>query len=250
MKYSTLIFDLDGTLAPSKEKPSDSMLAVLCEALKYFKIAVISGASFEQFQKQLVAHLPCTDLSNLLLAPTNGSAIYIFSNNEWVCLEKSVLEESDKKEIFDVVKNTMDKFQIPFDDTYGTQIEDRKTQITFSGLGSRAPISIKANWDKDASKRLEMANYIKEQLPEFEVRVGGMTSIDITAKGFDKATAIIKIEKYLNLNTDEILFMGDALFPGGNDEPAKSTGVDTLQVSVPEDTEKKILDLIEEKVRA
>jgi HAD superfamily hydrolase (TIGR01484 family) len=244
MKYSTLIFDLDGTLAPSKARPSESMCNTLCEALKYFKIAVISGARFEQFQEQLVAHLPCIDLSNLMLAPTNGSAIYSFTKGEWQCLEKNILIEEDKERIFIAIKKAMAECDIAPDDTYGPQIDDRETQITFSGCGSIAPISIKESWDADASLRIKMANIIKEQIPEFEVRVGGMTSIDVTAKGFDKASAIIKIEKYLNIKTEEILFMGDALFQGGNDEPAKRTGVDTLQVKNPEETEEKIKELL------
>lgn len=247
MKYTTLIFDLDGTLAPSKERPSESMCQTLCDALKHFKIAVISGASFEQFQKQLVAHLPCADLSNLMLAPTNGSAIYSFLNGEWKCLEKSGLKDDEKEKIFSAIKGTMLEFGVLEDSTYGTQIEDRGTQVTFSGCGSTAPISVKKIWDPDNSLRIKMANYIKEKIPEFEVRVGGMTSIDITEKGFDKASATRKIEKYLNITKDEILFMGDALFPGGNDEPEKWTGVDTLQVKNPDETEEKIKELIKEK---
>ncbi len=244
MKYTTLIFDLDGTLAPSKERPSESMCATLCESLNYFKVAVISGASFEQFQKQLVANLPCADLSNLMLAPTNGSAIYSFQNREWKCLEKSVLKDEDKSRIFTAIKNAMGKCGVAEDNTYGTQIDDRETQVTFSGCGSTAPISVKENWDKDSTLRLRMADYIKSELPEFEVRVAGMTSVDVTAKGFDKESAIYKIEKYWNITKDEILFMGDALFEGGNDEPAKNTGVDTIQVYSIEETENKIKELI------
>ena len=71
-----------------------------------------------------------------------------------------------------------------------------------------------------------------------------MTSIDVTAKGFDKESAIYKIEQYFNIKTEEILFIGDALFHGGNDEPAKETHVDTLQISGPEETEIKIRELI------
>jgi phosphomannomutase len=245
MKYTTLIFDLDGTLAPSKAPPSGSMCQNLCEALKHFKIAVISGASFEQFQKQLVAYLPCSDFSNLMLAPTNGSSIYSFKDGKWNCLEKSVLSKEDKDKIFEVIEGAMKECHVIKNNTYGEQIEDRETQITFSGCGSRAPISVKEIWDPDNSLRIKMANYIKQQLPEFEVRVGGMTSIDVTAKGFDKASATNKIEKYLNVKREEILFMGDALFAGGNDEPEKSTGVDTLQVSGPNQTEKEIKELIE-----
>ena len=240
MKYSTLIFDLDGTLAPSKERPSESMCQTLCEALKQFKIAIISGARFEQFQKQLLTHLSCADLSNMILAPTNGAAIYIFSKGEWECLEKRTLTEEEKKNIFEVFNKAIKEFNVSTENLYGVQVEDRETQITFSGCGSTAPIEVKEKWDPDESLRIKMANYMKELLPEFEIKVGGMTSIDVTRKGFDKARAIDRIQQYLNVPDEQVLFMGDALFPNGNDEPAKKTGVDTIQVKNPEDTEEKI----------
>jgi glyoxylase-like metal-dependent hydrolase (beta-lactamase superfamily II) len=35
---------------------------------------------------------------------------------------------------------------------------------------------------------------------------------------------------------DDILFVGDALFPGGNDAPVKDMGIDCLESKGPEDT--------------
>ncbi|MEK7343368.1 MAG: HAD family hydrolase, partial [Pseudomonadota bacterium] len=34
----------------------------------------------------------------------------------------------------------------------------------------------------------------------------------------------------------EMLFIGDALFPGGNDYPAKELGLDTVRVRDPQET--------------
>ncbi len=37
-----------------------------------------------------------------------------------------------------------------------------------------------------------------------------------------------------------MLFVGDALFPGGNDYPAKATGVDSIEVRDPNETKRVI----------
>ena len=35
---------------------------------------------------------------------------------------------------------------------------------------------------------------------------------------------------------DAMMFVGDAIFPGGNDYPAKELGLDTVRVRDPQDT--------------
>jgi phosphomannomutase len=58
-------------------------------------------------------------------------------------------------------------------------------------------------------------------IPEFSVRMGGATSIDVTKPGIDKAYGIRKLRDILGISLKEMIFIGDALFPGGNDYPAK-----------------------------
>jgi len=73
-------------------------------------------------------------------------------------------------------------------------------------------------------------------IPEFAINLGGATSIDVTKRGIDKAYGMHKLEEVLKIGIDEMLFIGDALFDGGNDHPAKTTGADCIQVRDPEDT--------------
>jgi glyoxylase-like metal-dependent hydrolase (beta-lactamase superfamily II) len=44
----------------------------------------------------------------------------------------------------------------------------------------------------------------------------------------------------LGVPVDDMLFVGDALFPGGNDHPARRTGVVCIQVRDPEETKRVI----------
>ena len=48
-------------------------------------------------------------------------------------------------------------------------------------------------------------------LPDFAMRIGGSTSIDITRPGIDKAYGMRKLAKLSGFGLPEMLFVGDAL---------------------------------------
>jgi hypothetical protein len=66
--------------------------------------------------------------------------------------------------------------------------------------------------------------------------MGGSTSIDVTKPGIDKAYGIGKLRDVLGISLKEMMFVGDALFPGGNDYPAAQAGVDCIPVRGPNET--------------
>jgi phosphomannomutase len=90
---------------------------------------------------------------------------------------------------------------------------------------------------------MKMTALLDELIPVFSVRLGGTTSIDITQHGIDKAYGIRKLRDTLGVAIDEMIFVGDALFPGGNDYPAKGAGALSIQVSGPHET-KRVIETI------
>jgi hypothetical protein len=114
---------------------------------------------------------------------------------------------------------------------WGEQIEDRGSQVTFSALGQQAPVAAKEAWDPGGAKKRQLRDYVANEIPEFEVRVGGSTSIDVTTHGIDKAYGMKKLLALLDVAKHELLFVGDRLEQGGNDYPVKAMGVDCLSVS-------------------
>ena len=84
MKYildeqTVIATDLDGTLALSKLPISVKMAGVISEWLLTRRFAIISGAKYTQFEKQVLSQLPVhARLENLYLFPTNGAACYAF----------------------------------------------------------------------------------------------------------------------------------------------------------------------------
>jgi hypothetical protein len=82
------------------------------------------------------------------------------------------------------------------------------------------------------------------QLPECEVLLGGATTIDITKRGVDKSYGVTWLSKHLNIPTLEMLYVGDALYEGGNDHVVIKTGIQTRAVSGPPETVQVLDELL------
>jgi HAD superfamily hydrolase (TIGR01484 family) len=127
---------------------------------------------------------------------------------------------------------------------WGETIEDRGSQITYSALGQQAPLKEKVKWDADFAKRTKIKEILEVLIPDFSVRIGGATSIDITKPGIDKAYGIRKLKDILGVPLKEMIYVGDALFPGGNDYPAEQAGVISFPVRSPNETRRVIEAII------
>ena len=121
---------------------------------------------------------------------------------------------------------------------WGEVIEDRGSQITFSALGQQAPLEEKDRWDPDFAKRKKIKAILDALIPDFSVRMGGATSIDITKPGIDKAYGVRKLRELLGISLKKMIFIGDALFAGGNDYPAEEAGVVSIPVQGPNETKR------------
>jgi len=237
-----VIFDLDGTLTPSKEFMRPSMAQALGALLAIAKVAVVSGGGYPRFQTQFLRSFPSNqeNFANLYLLPTSGTRLYAYQR-DWQEIYHEDFTPEEKKQVMDVFKSVLTEvhFVAP-EKLYGDLIEDRGSQITFSGVGQNAPISIKEVWDPTREKRQKIVDLLQKRLSKFDIRMGGTTSIDITRRGMNKAFGIHKLEQYVQIPISDMLFVGDALFMGGNDYPAKATGIDCIRVSGPEETESLI----------
>ena len=238
-----IVFDLDGTLAESKSPLDAEMATLLGVLLGIVKVAVISGGNWPQFEKQVLANLPHDErLKNLSLLPTCGTKFYRYDSG-WKILYSEDFTAREKEKIIHSLKQVMSASDFAVHQTWGEVIEDRGSQITFSALGQQAPIDEKKKWDADFSKRQRMKSLLDKLIPEFSVRLGGTTSVDVTKPGIDKAYGIGKLRDTLGITIQEMIFIGDALFPGGNDYPAKEAGVVSIQVRDPNES-KRVIEAI------
>jgi HAD superfamily hydrolase (TIGR01484 family) len=239
-----VVFDLDGTLAPSKSSIDAEMASLLDKLLGAFKVAVLSGGNWAQFQKQVLSHLTGDHrLRNLSLLPTCGTQFYKY-DNDWEKLYAEDFTGEQKAKIVSSMKQAIEQSGLTAEKVWGKVIEDRGSQITFSALGQEAPLEEKVKWDPDFTKRKKMKAILDFMIPEFSVRLGGSTSIDVTKPGIDKAYGIRKLRDILHIAIDEMIFVGDALFPGGNDYPAEQAGVVSIRVRDPHETKRVIETII------
>lgn len=74
--------------------------------------------------------------------------------------------------------------------------------------------------------------------------MGGATSIDITKPGIDKAYGIRKLADVVGIAISDMIYVGDALFDGGNDYPARKTGAVCIQVRDAEETKRVIETMV------
>ena len=238
-----IVFDLDGTLAESKLSLDAEMAMLLGQLLHAVQVAIISGGGWPQFEKQVISKLAKdARMNNLSLLPTCGTKFYKYDGG-WKQLYSEEFLPSQKKKIVDALNDAVETAGLRAGKHWGDLIEDRGSQITFSALGQEAPLAEKKTWDPDFAKRKKIKALLDVLIPEYSIQLGGSTSIDVTKPGIDKGYGIKKLQDILGVGIKEMLFIGDALFPGGNDYPAKAAGVDSIEVRDPNET-KRVIEAI------
>lgn len=242
-----VIFDLDGTLAESKSRVTPQMVAALRRLISRFDVAVVSGGAWPQFESQLISWLNFTpdEARRLHMFPTSGTSFYKNDGTGWNCVYSETLTKDEVGRIMSAFRKVLDDPGVKMPRRFwGDQLENRGTQITFSAMGQLAPVDEKKKWDPTFAKRLVLIEKLIQLIPEFDIRAGGSTSIDVTHKGIDKSYAIQQIEARLGFQRSDMLFVGDAIFPGGNDYAVHQAGVKCIETSGPEHTQMIIDDIL------
>ncbi|RVT93108.1 HAD-IIB family hydrolase [Sphingomonas crocodyli] len=228
---SLVAFDLDGTLAQSKQPLSTEMSAALASLLSVVDVAVISGGDWPQFEKQVASRLPNdSPIERLWLMPTTGTKLYRFIDAAWRPIYAELFDEGERAAILSAFDDALSYTGLSEEQIWGERIEDRGSQITFSGLGQAAPLKEKEAWDPDRKKRTALQTRLRRALPDLSINLGGTTSIDVTRAGVDKGYGLKRLSNESMIELDDMLFIGDAIYPGGNDYPAAEIGLDTVKV--------------------
>ena len=242
-----IAFDLDDTLTESRTPMDEEMIGLFLQLVSKFKVGVISGGVFGQFEKQLINPLKMhsdQDLSNLVILPANGTSFYIFKEGNWQLVFEKNFTEEEKKVITKACLETINEtdYEELFEEKHG-KIDYKGGQVSLAMFEPDWILAEKKAWDPERTKREPLRKILQEKLPNYEIKIGGTTTIDITPKGVDKALAMREILEYFHLPKESALFIGDAIFPGGNDYAAAQV-VESESVSGYEDTKKIIRSLL------
>lgn len=250
-----VVFDLDGTIARTKSPMDQQMANLLAKLLEVKKVAVISGGKLGIFKIQLLNPLETSkkSLENLFLFPTTGTRFYRYRKG-WKNIYAHQFTKQEVAQVMAAFKKTLkDINYVHPKKLYGKVIENRaNSQITFSALGQdvvkqlgKKGVKMKEEWTrKNTPVKMQIAKLLAKQIPKLEVRAAGFTSIDVTKKGIDKAYGLKQMEKHLKVKIKDMLFIGDAIFPGGNDYAVTKTPIDYIKVKSPVDTKKVIRQIL------
>ena len=240
-----IAFDIDGTLTESKTLIKDSMASLIKQLVKQKIVIAIAGGNFNQLQTQFLppflhdnALLPY--IHNFILMPTSGTQRYEYSETQstWILTDKESLDENVKTRAKKLLQEVIEtpEYGIPPNPT-GNIIEDRDTQITFTPNGQQAPVDLKLKFDPDRKKREKIKAMLEPLLPEVSILINGTSSIDILPKDFTKAVGMMRFLNKFGYSKSDVIFVGDAIFPGGNDYSVLEAGFETIAVKNPTETE-------------
>lgn len=249
-----IVFDLDGTLIETKSPMSVEMSELMTQLLEVKKVAIIGGGKYGIFRELFIRHLKCKKelLKNLFLFPTTSTAFYRY-NYGWKKIYSLSLAISEIKKIKKAFEDVFSEIGYKHPKkTYGTLIENRGTQVSFSVYGQdlvkklgKKGVRMKKEWRRKNSEiKMKIAELVSKKLPDLEVRAAGFTTIDVTKKGIDKAYGIYQIQKHLKIPVSRMFFIGDGIFPGGNDYAVVRTGVDYKYVKDLKETKKIIRQIL------
>ena len=230
--YKLIAFDLDGTLTESKQ-PITNKTAKFLTSLAYdYEIAIVTGGTMEQIKTQVLDRLPDWVQDKMHLMSCSGAEYFRFGQT----LYRNLILKKEKAVMIPMLTGLLKQMGYWTDNPAGDIIEDRGSQITVSALGQKASLKDKEDWDPFGIKRREIRDAVRAMFPEYSVRVGGLTSVDISIQGIDKEYAINELLEWNQFEQSEVLYIGDKFRPGENDYPALVAGVTCLRVTSYADT--------------
>lgn len=228
--YKHIFFDMDNTLTPSRSPVEESMKEVLDKLCRSRDVIVVSGGEDSRIWKQM------TDFFSGKISILGQNGNFGFSR-----VGKRVWARELSDEEKNVIKSHVNLVEKKFADLISQfrkeekLLEDRGCQISFSFVGHNSPLADKLKFDPDGKKRIKILEQVPLVSEKIEVKLGGTTCFDYNQKGMNKGYNIKEFAKLFGWNLEDCLYVGDALFPGGNDDTVLGV-CDTLQVSSPIET--------------
>tara|TARA_B110000495_G_C22942716_1_gene551661 strand:- start:27 stop:752 length:726 start_codon:yes stop_codon:yes gene_type:complete len=198
------IFDVDGTLTPSRSPMDKQFSEFFIEFCKSNKTYLVTGSDVQKTREQVGEVIWGTTVRNY---QCSGNDIWEGGKN----IRTSKLKLPG--EIWGYFNREIS--DSPFPIRTGLHIEERPGLCNLSIVGRNAGIRERSQYvdfDNNTNERLNIAARLFEQFPDFEFKVAGETGIDITAKGNNKSQILNDFKQ-----SDIIKFYGDKCDSGGND---------------------------------
>tara|TARA_B100001250_G_scaffold398763_1_gene407388 strand:- start:27 stop:719 length:693 start_codon:yes stop_codon:yes gene_type:complete len=199
------IFDVDGTLTPSRKKIDSEFHKFFMEFSSNHEVYLVTGSDRDKTLEQVTTELyhNCKRVYNC-----SGCDVYEGDKNVY----KDAWELPEDVERF--LQDELDYSQFPIRN--GVHIERRPGGVNFSilGRGEGEGREEYVKWDRRKNERKDIADRLKNQFPNLEVQIGGQTGLDLAAEGRNKSQILRDFQWY-----HELHFFGDMMEEGENDYP-------------------------------
>ncbi|RJQ33974.1 HAD-IIB family hydrolase [Candidatus Parcubacteria bacterium] len=233
-------FDLDKTLTTSRSPltvPHEELFDKLCAQND---VVVVSGGSSQQIREQIT---PRFDGRYFILAQSGNEAY----DKSGTALWNEPLTEPQVKEIVAFIEKLKEYFNVPVKNENDLW-ENRGAQVSYSVIGFHEDIDKKYAFDPSEEKRQAALKALGDDRIALanagvEVTPAGTTTFNFLPKGKHKGFNILRLIKQEAWRTEESIYVGDALFPGGNDESVIGI-IPTYAVTNPDDTFKYIESIV------
>lgn len=210
-----VFFDLDNTLTPSKSLILPEHLPILIRLSDRADIIIVSGHG----EKDIRIHLTGEMSGRMHMLGQNGN---FAETKEGRLLWNRSLPHEKKDVILAFIAKARAHLHYTVRDETDI-IDDRDSQLAFSLIGHHEDRDIKNAFDPDFAKRKKLLQDMENDVRELEqkgveVRIGGTTVLDFFELGKNKGHNVALFIETMGWNKDDAMYLGDALFPGGNDE--------------------------------
>ena len=222
-KYKHIFFDMDGTITRAKSLIVPEMTSLRLALKQEHDVVIVSGQTLENIKRQTQA------FPSYYLCQSGNHALDFATGEEFW---RRQLSDEQKREIIDHIA-TIPRTWPVLDEK--DLVEDRGAQISYSLLGHHENVDKKEAFDPDGSRRKTILNEHPLVSNLVEVKIGGTTTLDYVQKGINKGYNVVEFSKKMGWDINDCIYIGDALFEGGNDDTVLGV-FDTLQVSGPDET--------------
>ena len=230
------IFDVDGTLTPSRGKIDPEFLQEMLYFAGTNDVYLVTGSDREKTLEQVGL-----DLYNSCKRVYNCSGSDVYEGDKNVYTSQWELPWEVERFLYD----ELDYSSFPLRN--GNHIERRPGGVNFSILGrAKDPFLGRKEymeWNERTNERVDIADRLRTNFPGLSVALGGQTGIDIGPYGSDKSQILRDFSE-----DDELYFFGDRMEPGGNDhslgEAVKKRGGYTYNVNGWKETQSIIISSV------
>jgi len=201
------IFDVDGTLTPSRGLIDPTFKEFFNEFCRSNQVFLVTGSDKPKTVEQIGE-----DTYNMCHTVYNCNGNDVWQSKKHVRTNDWILPE----DAHEWLSAQLTESEFPL--RTGLHFEHRPGMVNYSVVGRNADAQQRAEyvtWDRERLERIWIADKFNLRFPSLQAKVGGETGIDIAPNGADKS----QIVKDFDLNKDVLWFFGDAMHEGGNDEP-------------------------------